>query len=402
MAETLLARCVQTDRCEWTELSAPDTVHQGDWQDLSRAAHAAKVILLLPATQVLLFTVDLPGVPSRQLQKALPYAIEDWLANEVETYHLVWHKLPEGKVAVAAIAHELLQAIVGHCQSSGIPLAALYAETLLLPFTDGMVSVLLTGQQAAVRYGPWQGGGGDLELLPLLIARAFENTTEGGWPEKPPTVQIFGGPLAEGAWPEGMAAQFVPVEQPLLMLAANLPDKPILNLLSGPYSPTDASGLRWQYWLPACALLVLAVCLQYGVTLNHYWHGQKQLEALETANKDLFKQTFPEIKRIVNIKAQAEQGLQALRKQSHDTGSVYLRLFYQTGAALAQNPNLQMQAFDFSNNMLSLQLTAPDLADIEQFKQLMQNSHGLNVTIQSADKNAQGIFAHINISGQAG
>jgi len=394
MAETLLARIILNQPFyEWTNLSAPDTVLRGDLPNLATAANNASVILLLPATEVLLFTVELP-VTQRQIAKALPYAIEDWLANEVETYHLVWQKLPDGFVAVAAISHERLENLLHPYHEAGIKVEAVYAETLLLPYQDGEISILLTGDQAAVRYGQWQGGGCDWDFLPLFIEKSIENAAT----DKSKPLQIWSDHTCILPWPDTVPSTLQVIDEPLRLLAANLPGKPILNLLTEQYRLQNTQGIRWQHWLPAAALLLIAVALQYGIVLNDYWQREAELKKLETANTDLFKQTFPNLKRIVNIKTQAEQELIALRKQNRSGGSAFLRLFHQTGELIVQNPNLQLQAVEFANTTLNLQLTASDIAQLDQFKQNLQETHGLTVKMLSADPNETGVNARIEIS----
>ena len=183
----------------------------------------------------------------------------------------------------------------------------------------------------------------------------------------------------------------------MLLLAANLSAKPVLNLLTGPYQPHHANAFRWQHWLPTAALLVLTVVWQYGIVLNRYWDSEKQLQNLEAANKALFQQTFPHLKRIVNIKTQAEQELIALRKQNHGGGG-FLRLLYPSGEWLAQHPDVQLQAVEFADKVLGLKLTATDTASIEAFKQSLHDAHGLAVQRLSADPDSNGITAHIDIS----
>ncbi|MDD2722727.1 MAG: type II secretion system protein GspL [Methylovulum sp.] len=397
MAETLLARLTNHEtQYEWTNLSTIDIVQRGNLHDLATAASNTSVILLLPATDVLLFTVELP-VAHRQIAKALPYAIEDWLANEVETYHLVWNKLPDGLVAVAAIAHERLQNLLQPCYDADIKLEAVYAETLLLPYQDGEISVLLTGELATVRFGQWQGGGSDRDFLPLFIEKSIDKDFINK--QLPPKLKIWSGQPFTSPWPDGVQTTIERIDEPLLMLAENLPNKPVLNLLTEHYRASNAHNFHWQHWLPAAALLLIAIGLQYGIVLNKYWQSEAELQTLETADKDLFKQTFPNLKRIVNIKTQAEQELIALRKQNHNGGSVFLRLFYQAGELLTQNPSLQLQAVEFANNTLNLQLTASDVAQLDQFKQSLQNTYGLGVKMLSAEPNETGVSARIEISG---
>jgi general secretion pathway protein L len=385
MAETVLAKYYpSTQQCAWTDWANARTVQHGSLQDLADAVPDAKPILLLPATDVLLFTVDLP-VSQRQIARALPYAIEDGLADDVETYHLAWQKLPDGQVAVAAIGHDVMAGLLQMCQDAGLNLSAVYAEALFLPYQSDEVSVLLDGDYAAVRYGECQGGGCEQDFLPLFLEKIQMGQDSSA-------VRIFSQHPVTRINP----AETELIDDPLLWLAANLPPKPLLNLLTGHYQPRHARSFRWHHGLPTAAFLLLTVLWQYGTVLNRYWDTEKQLQNLEADNKALFQQTFPNLKRIVNIKTQAEQELIALRKHNAG-GSGFLRLLYPSGEWLAQHPEVQLQAVEFSNAVLGLKLTASDSAPIEAFKQSLHDAHGLVVQIVSADPDNNGITARIDI-----
>lgn len=397
MAEPILARAFDRldDVYKWSELSENAAIQQGGLQQLAQAASHTAVILLLPATEVLLVELNLPITSNRQLKQALPYALEDYLANDVDAYHWVWSKQPGDKVAVAAIAHETMACWLQRFNEAGIELQSVYAETLFVPVREHTVSILLDRNRAVVRFAQWQGGGIDRDFLPFLVAQALENT-----PSEYTQIQLWHThPCADLRWPEKLAVNSIAIPSALSLLRAD--KKNALNLLSGSYSPNQPGNIRWKTWLPAATLMLVAVLMQYGSAINTYKHSQTQLAELESANRQLFKQTFPQIKRIVNIKAQAEQELLALRKQRGNKGSVYLRLLYRSGQILSQDALLQLQALDFANDVLSLHLTGAGIAQIENFKQLMEKNPGIKVNIQSAETGNNGLSAHLDISEQA-
>ncbi|MDO9104730.1 MAG: type II secretion system protein GspL [Methylovulum sp.] len=395
MAETIIARVFgdQQDICEWATLSdsAMISPHQGDLNELASTAKHNAVILLLPATEVVLITLDLPITSPRQLKQALPYALEDYLAHDVESYHWTWRKQPGGKVAVAAIEHRLLASYLQRCRNAGLKLLGVYAETLFLPVQDDRVSVLLDRGRAIVRYTQWQGGGVDQDFLVTCLVKTLANT--------PTQIRLWHTQdCGDLQWPQELTSDTEAIPSALALLR---PDKDIgLNLLTGVYNPEQPGTIRWQAWIPAATLLLLAVSLQFGMAFKAYRHSQVQLVELETANRQLFTHTFPHIKRIVNIKAQAEQELLGLRKHQGGNHSAFLRLLYQSGAIISQDSSLQLQALEFANGILSLHLTGSSIAQIEQFKQRMEQNQQVSVNIQSAETDNKGVSAHIDISGQ--
>ena len=132
-------------------------------------------------------------------------------------------------------------------------------------------------------------------------------------------------------------------------------------------------------------VIIFATLLQTGFLVNRYWQQQAELSAVESQTLSLFKQTFPEVKRLVNIKVQADQALIDLRKNSASQGSLFMSLLYQTGIVLNANPSYKLQQLDFINDLLQIQLTVPDSNQLEQLKQQLEGSNQLSVKLQSAE-----------------
>jgi general secretion pathway protein L len=143
--------------------------------------------------------------------------------------------------------------------------------------------------------------------------------------------------------------------------------------------------VQWKQWLPAFCIILLTVILQISVLLNGYWQKKQELATLEAQTVSLFKQTFPEVKRLVNIKVQAEQQLIDLKKQSKSKGSQFMQLLYETGEVLTVNSAVEMRQLDYINEILQIQLNAPDISQVEQIKQQLESTDALSVKIQSTE-----------------
>ncbi len=397
MAEQLIARLqsLQDSTVQWLLVNdaLPEKPEQGLLQDLAQAAQNRQLILLLPAADVLLLAIDLPVKTDSQIKKALPFALEDLLADEVESYHLVWHRQPKDKVYVAAINNDKLQTCLLRFQQAGITLGSVYTETLCLPYQQQRSSLLIDQQQAIFRNGQYMGGGIDVQVLPYFLDKLLAENPE------LQTLQVWARDQP-GQW---LSELTINTEQQLLESPLQLYQEGAaklngeLNLLSGPYSKKNTADWQWRKYLPALALILLAALIQTGTFLNSYWQQKAELAALETKTLSLFKQTFPEIKRIVNMKVQAEQQVAELKKQSTGVGSQFMRLLYRTGEILGGNPEFLLQQLEYLNGSLQVQLTAPDISRLEQFKQQLESKNVLSVKIQSAEAGQNAVEAHLEI-----
>ncbi|WP_415878653.1 type II secretion system protein GspL [Methylomonas sp. TEB] len=394
MAEKLLVRfgAESADKLEWLNLAGPDSQPaSGTMAELTAAAQGKSVLLLLPAASVLLLQIELAVKTTAQLKKALPFALEDLLAEDVENYHLVWLKQDRDKLAVAAITHETLAALLTPFQEAGLQLDGAYPETLCLPYQPGPATLLLDDSNAILRSAAYLGGGVDALFLPQLLEKV---RAEGADFQ---TLLLCKG-SEDSKLPDGLAITGMDtvIKAPLSFMASAVELLPVeLNLLSGAYAVSSRKVGRWQQWLPAAIILAVALAVQSYALLHTYWQQQAELSELEAKTQALFKQSFPEVKRIVNVKAQAEQQLALLRKQHDSVGSGFMRLLYRSGLVLKDTPAVHLKKLNFLNGGLQLHVVADDIGQLEQFKQQLQSS--MLVKLQSADSGANGVEAQLEI-----
>ena len=371
----------------------PSKLQQGTLQDLAKSAENQSVTLLLPASEVLLLGLALPVKRNSQIKKALPFALEDLLVDEVETYHSVWHKQPDGNVYVALTNHDKFKVCLASFENAGITLDSVYPESLCLPYQEHSCSLLIEHQNAILRTGQWLGGGIDLEVLPIVLDKIRQ--------DNPNLATIQYCSASEPAqWlmelPINLTHHTI---DPSLLLMESAVTKLTgeLNLLTGDFEQKNTQPVKWKKWLPALAIILITALLQAGLFLNSYWQQKTDLASLETQTLSLFKQTFPEIKRIVNIKVQADQQLIDLQKQSTGKGSPFMQLLYQTGQVLSVNPGFEIRQLDYINDSLQVQLIAPAISQVEQVKQQLESSNQLSVKIQAAEANQKGVEVHYEI-----
>ncbi|PPD37021.1 MAG: type II secretion system protein GspL [Methylomonas sp.] len=364
---------------------------QGNAQQLAEWLQGRPATVLLPAASVLLLALELPVKSNNQIKQALPFALEDWLADELETCHWVWHK-QQGKVYVAAVSHDSLTACLNALTEASVNVAGVYSEALALPYQEGFCSLLFDGGNVIFRQDPGLGGGIDAAIAEEVIAKLTADHELQGF-----KVWLAGG-QAEAMPPIVGQASVEPLDSALALLqagAAKLGAE--ANLLAGAYQAGKPAGWQWRQWLPAVAVVLLALALQTGALVTRYWQEKDQLSQLEAQTEALFKQTFPEVKRIVNIKAQAGQQLAELEKQSSNQGSRFMRMLFTVGQALAGAPGFQLKQLEFVNDSLLLQLLAPDISRLEQLKQQLETAQQLAVKIQSAEAGETSVEAHLEV-----
>lgn len=400
---------------QWLDTEVPaDGGQAGGLAELAAWAQGRPLMLVWPAASVLLLEIELPLRSAAQIAKALPFALEDMLAEDVDHYHLSWSRPARGgRIAVAAVNRELIAAYVRRFAEAGLVLQWAVPEPLLLPWRDGQCALLLEGDNGVFRYREWLGGGGERDLCGLLLEKLYASAEAQG------SLQLWSR-LSEGeavGWAgqsEARQTQSVGLDcmQPdisapsierqaldnrLSLYAGQWQAAVALNLLVGAYAPQIRRQNDLKPWLPAAALLLIALSVQLGGQWQMLVKQRRQLQTVEADTQALFKQTFPDIKRLVNVKVQADQQLAALQSQSIQQTAGFLPLLYRVGKLLKDQPQFKPQRLQFADGSLQLKLLAPDAAGVEQLKRQLLEQDGLQADIQGVVGVTDGVEADIAI-----
>src|ERR1700689_2198571 len=158
MAHTLLLRLPAPGQedTEWLTLEEsgqPDTAKQRGPLSLAAAvARSAKVVVLAPATQILLAEPELPPGSGVKLARAVPFALEEQLTEDVdELCFALGRRQPSGRTSVAVVSRSVLQAWLAELAGAGIEPAAIYADISLVPENPGQTVLWLEKNRLAVR-----------------------------------------------------------------------------------------------------------------------------------------------------------------------------------------------------------------------------------------------------------
>ena len=205
---------------------------------------APATTLLVPSESVLLLSVDLP-LPSRAKRlAALPFAIEDRIADPLDAVHLaLGDAVGERRYLVAVVRHGVMAEWIAIAEAAGIGTAAFVPDALVLPVPVEGWSVEVSGGRALVRAAD---GTGFALPLPMLVA-AWEAAGR-------PKVAASGDPLPEAMAGDGAA--FPPAS-----LAQRVAAAPI-DLRQGAYARRRTA---WPSTTRKVAMIIGVAALAHGV-----------------------------------------------------------------------------------------------------------------------------------------
>jgi len=348
-------------------------------------ARAQRVIVFVPAEEVLLLDAPRLAGARAQFLKALPFALEDQLASPVEDLHFaVPDRLGEDRVPVAIVARATLRGWLDRLAAEGVRPDAIYAETQALPIEGGCV---LVEDSRAVWRMPTHAGACDLAGLADWLA--LENAPPAGW-----DVHDFRDarplplPIAPLRYHAGS-------RDALAFLAAQ--PEPPLNLLQGEFAPAHRQAPAQQLWRNAAMLAAAALLLLFVYYAADTWRLARQSARLDAAARAALHEGFPDMDKVAgDPRALMQSALTGLRGGGDSAGLV--PLLGRIAPTLGSTTRTTLTALEYHNATLELGLRAPDVPTLDLMRERLAGL-GLKVEVTAANSGAQGIDGRLRIGG---
>jgi general secretion pathway protein L len=341
-----------------------------------------RVVVFVPAADVRMALVKVPARQPSKVLQAVPYALEDQLAEDVDSLHFaIGPRQADGAHPVAIASRARIARELALLRHRGVQPDVLVPETLALPVdAEGANwSALLDQGQVCVRNGAWNGFTCAVEDLDAYLSLADPERTHG--------LRLhLCGDTAFDASTLDRPVTLLPEPSALFALATHHAAERSINLLQGAYAPSRDLDLVWKPWrLTAALLLGWLALLGTGYAIDALRLGA-ELARQDQANIARFQQLFPEQTRVVDLSAQLDQQLRALA--AGGAGGGPLALLEPLTQALAANPQLKLTGMQYRENALFLSMTAPDLQVLEGLRNGFAARSDARLEVQSA--NAEG------------
>lgn len=379
MIHWLPFRFIDLDKVEW--LAEDSHFVQGTLVELANAITAShQPLLIIPGEMAMLKQVQVAGRNRTNVLKAIPYALEDNLAEDIDTLHFaVGPMQPKQPIPVAVIRHELLQNWLNACSEAGITPAAAVPDTLLLPYEDNAWSLLLEKDRAILRQGLWEGFVIEKTNLALLLTMALTEAGE----LAPASLRVWGELTSELAHLDLTIRPESIVANPLAVFTSGYQQSTSINLLQGPYSRQAQLGKWLRPWRMAAILAGCWLGLQIILHISDYARLQQEQTYFRNEMVRLYKEAAPNAQRIVNPRAQLENRLQELRGTGNAEESVFLPLLHQSGQVLQSVEGITLRGLRYKPNQLDLDLEGSSLETFDILEQRFNEQTQLNAQMRT-------------------
>jgi general secretion pathway protein L len=406
MSETLVIRLRAAEEApaSWLIVDANGArsgpVHSGPVADALGLAQERRVVLLLPGSEVTLAEPELPMRGGARFAQAVPFALEEQLASDVELLHFALGARAVGAAGtpVAVVSRATLERWLAQVDAAGIEVTAAYADSLAVPAAGAGLTLLLDDGALYVRREdslPYvldaEPLDGALELVlgaGAVDAETGEHVTfYSGTAEYERQREIIEGLRSRTAT---LQVKLLP-DGPLPLLAAQAVTGAGVNLLQGNYAPRSSLGNRLRQWRLPAALAAALALLFTGSQAATWWQQSRKERALDAEIAQVFAQALPG-QPVVDVRAQ----LQGALGSAGSAGGGLLAAMSALAQAMAQAPAARIEAVSFRGNALELRLTAPTIESLDGIKQGMSRD-GIQAEIQSATPRGQIVEGRLQV-----
>ncbi len=389
-----------------TRVSPPVT---GPLSEARKDLRDRAVIVLVPATTVLTTSADVPIRGGSRLQSALPFALEESVADDVENLHFAAGVRQEnGSLPVAVVTHELMQDWLQRLEEADITAAKLVPENHGLARIPGTLSMLVDDEQFMFNDGEdtefvMQGiKPGDLLAVAGLLGDADD---EAGEQASGHHLLVYCQPGDEERFRHDWNAlrhELASVDINLLpdgvlpRLAVTVASGRGINLLQGRYGVKAEIGAMFRPWrYAAMLLLALGVIGVAGKGVDYYRLSLEE-DALRQQFTSEYRQMRPDDTReIVDPVAIVDY----IRRGTGGPAAaqVFLPSLQQLGQALQQNASASIEAISYRAGVIDVRLSAPDVATLDSIQRMVSGSGRFSASIQSTDQVGDRVSSRIQI-----
>ncbi|ASJ76648.1 type II secretion system protein GspL [Granulosicoccus antarcticus] len=392
---------VGEDSVQWTESDDSGRLTSGvkvsSLEEVAELVEGRRVTLILPADDVLLAEARVPGNSLARAQQAVPFALEEQVADDVDELHFaLGAKGRDDVYPVAVISQQVMEAVTDQCQLVGLRPTVIVPETLALPQLEGSApdirawTALLDGDQAVIRLDGNKGFATDSGMASIMLEGARE-ALDG---DVSASLVIFrtenSGTLTV---PEQIDVEVRPVEHRLALYASGLVTSPYINLLQGVYNPKKNFDKTWKPWRWTAGL---AACLVLALFAGK-WLDVRQLSSEEAILDAQIKQSFEEAMPGARMQRPQRQIQAALDRLSGSNTDGFTNRMAQIAASLATQPQTELKTIGYRSGRFDLDLNTDAVPTLDALKSELANRGSLGMTVQSANRENNSVRGRVRI-----
>ena len=386
----------------------------GPLSEAKNDAHDRKVIVLVPGVEVLTTSVDLPLKSKSRIQAALPFALEEFLAEDVENLHFATGPRESNeRIPVSVVRREKLREWIDALSQADLVPSSIIADNQGLARIPGTISLLLTENQTYINDGSetdlvLQGFGPREALMAIGALETGQAEEVDDDDDEASTISRHVLVYCESGEEERYSNEFTSLQLEFDSLDLKiLPDGILprlavtvgtgagITLLQGEFGPKAeyASLLRpWKY--AAILLLAFGATMMTKKLVDYY-----QLGILESELQEQFLTDYREIVPGATDVRDPAGAVSSLQSQTGVTvvSELMLESLEELSRAIQQNQEARIEAISYRDGVVDVRLSAPNVSVLDNIQQSIDESGVFEARILSTDQDGETVNSRIQI-----
>lgn len=377
------------------------TMIKGSLVSAAKAAHDARVIVIVPGEDVVITEANLPGQNKQRLLLALPFALEEQIIDDVKNLHFVLGpRHGNGNYVVGVVNRDRMQAWSDICDTLGLRVDVMVPDTLALSTGNGTWTIVLEDTRSIVRTGVHSGFAADHSNLNQLLSTTITDA-QGITPERIDVIDCRNININSNDFnmDSGIELHVNNFKQDsLIWLVEHFDYEAPINLLSGEFSRKEKVKGQLRKWYPAGIMFAALLCFNVITKVVNYISLSNESQRLSGSMENLYKKTFPQANRVVNAAVQMQQRLNKLQSQTGNSDSALSEMLVIIAPVLRATPGLVIQSLRYQKGRIDIESEMKNFAALNKFEKTLVDKAGMKVEIKSASQNKEKVVSRIEIS----
>jgi general secretion pathway protein L len=372
--------------------------------ELSELATSHPAVVLLSSQCLHINQLQLPTQNMQKMLKAIPYVLEEFIADDIENFHFVISKNKhDHAISVVGIEKNTLQDIIHAFQQANINIERIIPDALCLAgdAADKQWACLNFQEDSYLQTDTLNGIALSHDLLPYVINSKLQDENL----SKPDKILFFSEQDNSSAFDEIKiededieVIKLVYNTHPLVVFCGHYRRALPLNLLQHEFKPKRKSSGLWQHWRLAASLAGIWLVLHLSLAGFQYSQLADENKVTKARIEKIYKTAFPKSRKIVNPRAQMEQKLNELKGNAGGGNNGLIFLLAESFGTLDQNKeNITLQALTFRNNRMDISLDSTNLQTIENLNQTLNNNTNIKSEIVSSSSEKDKVKGNLRI-----
>lgn len=351
----------------------------------------ANVTVIVPTEDALWVQCKVPGRSVAQVRRALPFAVEEFVADEIENIHIAYGAITRGEsVDCIAISKEVLRGWLEFLAVHDVIPGRVVVDGMLVPNDSGKGTLVVDSESVLLRTETQlvvvnrADVASIIDLIPDIDGRDDEITVFAD------SKNVLGeiGLTAK-------SVRFKNVENPLMPFLIDRIDDHVINVLQSEFSPASSYTDQWMKWRSVLGLAVFWVALTIVLMFGEGFWARGEFADVRANTTDLYRSIYGEQRVPGNpastMRRRVGQGV---------SESVSFQNLMSTLAVTIRDtvPDAALSTLSYteSRQSLSLDLNLTSFERLDVLKRALEEE-GLIVELPTAEQQGDSVRARIRL-----